>query len=255
TSVASGDTITVKLTDDFKQKIDNVTKSGTFGTTTNNGTLLVGTAGLATVEAVVTAVNDAGWKLAIAQGTGGQATPPAEPYLIKMGQTATFTAGNNIKLEQRDGNITISMVGKLIQKTEALDNGGLKITYTDGTSNTIAKGRDGAPGERGPAGPRGERGEQGPVGPAGAVGPIGPTGARGEKGDTGSAGPTGPQGPMGPAGPAGPRGEQGPAGPAGVQGPRGETGAKGDKGDPGEAGPVGPTGQRGERGEQGPPGI
>ncbi|MFK5131049.1 ESPR-type extended signal peptide-containing protein, partial [Glaesserella parasuis] len=175
TSEASGDTITVKLTDDFKQKIDNVTKSGTFGTT-NNGTLSVGTAGFATVEAVVTAVNDAGWKLAIAQGTGGQATPPAEPYLIKMGQTATFTAGNNIKLEQRDGNITISMVGKLIQKTEALDNGGLKITYTDGTSNTIAKGRDGAPGPAGPVGPRG---------PAGATGERGPEGPRGEKGPKG----------------------------------------------------------------------
>ncbi|MFW9320181.1 hypothetical protein ACN9OL_12140, partial [Glaesserella parasuis] len=97
--------------------------------------------------------------------------------LIKMGQTATFTAGNNIKLEQTNGNITIStIIGKLIQKTETLGNGDLQITYTDGSSDTIAKGRDGAPGERGPAGPRGERGEQGPVGPAGAVGPAGPRG-------------------------------------------------------------------------------
>ncbi|MCT8664171.1 hypothetical protein KZ370_11320, partial [Glaesserella parasuis] len=92
TSEASGDTITVKLTDDFKQKIDNVTKSGTFQFTTN-GRLLMGTPGFATVETIVNAVNDAGWKLAIAQGKG-QATPTE--YLIKMGQTATFTAGNNI---------------------------------------------------------------------------------------------------------------------------------------------------------------
>ncbi|MFK5079154.1 hypothetical protein ACI3QC_04540, partial [Glaesserella parasuis] len=58
TSEASGDTITVKLTDDFKQKIDNATKSGMFGPTTN-GRLSVGTTtGFATVEAVVNAVNN-----------------------------------------------------------------------------------------------------------------------------------------------------------------------------------------------------
>ncbi|MDO9737668.1 hypothetical protein Q7528_11165, partial [Glaesserella parasuis] len=69
TSVASGDTITVKLTDDIKQKIDNVAKSGTFGST-NGGILSVGTAGFATVDTVVNAVNSAGWKLMIAKGTG-----------------------------------------------------------------------------------------------------------------------------------------------------------------------------------------
>ncbi|MCT8846145.1 hypothetical protein KZ347_11570, partial [Glaesserella parasuis] len=178
TSDASGDTITVKLTENIKQKIDEaanksyvdnkftsfaVDNSGMFGST-NGGILSVGKAGLATVGDVVNAVNNAGWKLAIAKGAGtGEATPP-EAHLIKMGQTATFTAGNNIKLEQKNGNITIStIIGKLIQKTETLD-GGLKITYTDGSTDTIAKGRDGATGERGPAGPRGERGEQGPVG-------------------------------------------------------------------------------------------
>ncbi|MDG6302278.1 hypothetical protein P9Z63_11315, partial [Glaesserella parasuis] len=196
TSEASNDTITVKLTKDIKQKIDEaanksyvdnkftsfaVDNSGMFGST-NGGILSVGKAGLATVGDVVNAVNNAGWKLAIAKGAGtGEATPP-EAHLIKMGQTATFTAGNNIKLEQKNGNITIStIIGKLIQKTETLD-GGLKITYTDGSTDTIAKGRDGATGERGPAGPRGERGEQGPVGPAGAVGPAGPRGERGETG-------------------------------------------------------------------------
>ncbi|MDG6871441.1 hypothetical protein QA289_11155, partial [Glaesserella parasuis] len=155
TSEASGDTITVKLTDEFKQKIDNVTKSGTFGLTTN-GRLSVGTTtGLATVVDVVTAVNEAGWQLMIAKGTGGEAAPLTTPHLIKMGGTVTFTAGNNIKLEQMGGNITISTIGKLIRTTQFLENGGLQITYTDGTSDTIDKGRDGAPGERGPAGPRG----------------------------------------------------------------------------------------------------
>ncbi|MDE4007665.1 hypothetical protein NUS58_12165, partial [Glaesserella parasuis] len=161
TSEASGDTITVKLTDEFKQKIDEaanksyvdnkftsfaVDNSGMFGSA-NGGILSVGKAGLATVGDVVNAVNNAGWKLAIAKGAGtGEATPP-EAHLIKMGQTATFTAGNNIKLEQTGGNITIStIIGKLIQKTETLVGGGLKITYTDNTFDTIRDGRDGAPG-------------------------------------------------------------------------------------------------------------
>ncbi|MGJ8503325.1 hypothetical protein ACSFBV_11755, partial [Glaesserella parasuis] len=133
TSEASNDTITVKLTEEIKRKIDDaanksyvdnkftsfaVDNSGMFGSA-NGGILSVGKAGLATVDTVVNAVNDAGWKLAIAKGAGtGEATPP-EAHLIKMGQTATFTAGNNIKLEQTNGNITIStIIGKLIQKTE-----------------------------------------------------------------------------------------------------------------------------------------
>ncbi|MDO9868026.1 hypothetical protein Q7460_11255, partial [Glaesserella parasuis] len=187
TSEASGDTITVKLTDDFKQKIDNAAKPGTFGST-NNGMLSVGTTpGFATVEAVVTAVNEAGWNLQTNQKDGGQATS-STPHLIKMGQTVTFTAGNNIKLEQANGNITISMVGKLIQKTQILGNGDLEITYTDGSKNTIAKGIDGAPGPagpvgpRGPAGPRGERGEPGPRGDKGEQGDQGPKGDKGEQG-------------------------------------------------------------------------
>ncbi|MDG6283377.1 hypothetical protein P9X23_10775, partial [Glaesserella parasuis] len=66
---------------------------------TTDGRLSEQTAGVATVSAVVSAVNNAGWKLMIAKGAG-QATPLNTPYLIKMGDTATFTAGNNIKLEQ-----------------------------------------------------------------------------------------------------------------------------------------------------------
>ncbi|MDP0384389.1 hypothetical protein Q7Y45_11135, partial [Glaesserella parasuis] len=200
TSEARGDTITVKLTDDTKRKIDEaanksyvdnkftsftVDNSGMFGST-NGGILSVGKAGLATVGNVVTAVNNAGWKLMIAKGTGGEAAPLTTPHLIKMGDTATFTAGNNIKLEQTGGNITISTLGKLITKTETLEGGGLKITYTDNTSDTI---RDGAPG---PVGPRGERGERGERGPQGDPGPMGPQGLAGAKGDPGPAGERGP---------------------------------------------------------------
>ncbi|MFW9282413.1 ESPR-type extended signal peptide-containing protein, partial [Glaesserella parasuis] len=160
TSHANGDTITVKLTNDTKRKIDKI--------------------------------DNLGWKLAIAPGTGGQAT--AATHLIKMDDTVTFTAGKNIKLEQANGNITISTIGKLIEKTE-WQNGDLKITYTDGMHDIIKKG------EKGDRGERGLRGETGPAGPAGAQGPVGP------------AGPVGPTGPRGTPGPAGPKGEAGAAGP------------------------------------------
>ncbi|MDG6873573.1 hypothetical protein QA291_11065, partial [Glaesserella parasuis] len=212
TSEASGDTITVKLTDDIKRKIDNAAEPGTFHFRTD-GKLAIGNRGVATIETVVNAVNNAGWKLNVNHSGRGQSSSiHHEPYLIKMGETVTFTAGNNIKLEQRNGNITISTLGKSIKNTEPLAGGGLKITYTDNTSDTIRDGRDGAPG---PAGPRGERGE------------------RGERGLTGPAGPQGEPGPMGPVGPAG---AAGPAGPAGPQG------AKGDRGPAGERGPAGATG-------------
>ncbi|MDG6761963.1 hypothetical protein QA331_11175, partial [Glaesserella parasuis] len=82
--------------------------------------------------------------------------------------TVTFTAGNNIKLEENNGNITISTIGKLIEKTEIV-NDGLKITYTDGSHNIIAKGKDGKDGAKGD---RGETGPAGPAGPAGAQGPV-----------------------------------------------------------------------------------
>ncbi|MCT8562497.1 YadA-like family protein [Glaesserella parasuis] len=206
--------------------------------------------------------SNAGWKLAIAPGTGGQATPPGA-HLIRMNDTVTFTAGNNIKLEQNNGNITISTIGKLIKETKTLDNGDLKITYTDNTDSIIKKG------EKGDTGPRGETGPAGPVGPAGAQGPAGPAGAQGPAGPagaTGPAGPAGPRGPVGPMGPAGPKGndgapgargekgETGPAGPAGPVGPRGETGPRGEKGDTGQTGPAGAAGPAGPQGATGPQG-
>ncbi|MCT8564696.1 hypothetical protein KZ379_11445, partial [Glaesserella parasuis] len=159
TSVASGDTITVKLTDDIKRKIDNAAEPGTFYFKTD-GKLSMGKPGVATIETVANAVNNAGWKLNVNHSGRGQSSSiHYEPYLIKMGGTVTFIAGDNIKLEQRNENITISTLGKLIKQTETLVGGGLKIIYTDNSSDTI---RDGAPG---PAGPRGERGLEGPRGP------------------------------------------------------------------------------------------
>ncbi|MFW9292611.1 hypothetical protein ACN9OF_02005, partial [Glaesserella parasuis] len=176
TSHANGDTITVKLTDDTKSKIDKI--------------------------------DNLGWKLAITQGARGQAIPTE--HLIKMSDmaTVTFTAGNNIKLEQAGGNITISTIGKLIKETKIVD-GNLQITYTDGKTDTITKGKDGKNGAKG------DKGEQGPAGPRGEAGP---------KGEAGPAGPAGAQGPVGPAGPVGPTGPRGTPGPAG---PKGEAGAAG----------------------------
>ncbi|MDG6328001.1 hypothetical protein P9986_10955, partial [Glaesserella parasuis] len=118
---ASNDTITLKLDEKLKNKIDNI--------------------------------DNLGWNLKIAKGAG-EATPPNAAHLIKMSDTATvtFTAGNNIKLEQADGNITISTIGKLIEKTEMLQNGDLQITYTDGKTDTITRGKDGKNGEKGDRG-------------------------------------------------------------------------------------------------------
>ncbi|MDO9955114.1 hypothetical protein Q7295_10800, partial [Glaesserella parasuis] len=239
--IEDGDTIQFIAGDNIKitrnnKNLNFAVTSGMFGSTTD-GRLSKQTEGLATVEAVVSAVNNAGWKLTIAKGTG-QATTPNTPYLIKMGDTATFTAGNNIKLEQTNGNITISTIGKLIKETKMV-NGDLKITYTDGSTDTIAKGKDGKNGEKG------DRGEPGIPGPAGPVGPAGPQG---------ETGPAGPAGPRGAAGPAGAKGEQGPTGPQGPQGIAGAQGPKGDKGDPGQAGPKGEKGDTGPRGETGPAG-
>ncbi|MDP0189162.1 hypothetical protein Q7278_11055, partial [Glaesserella parasuis] len=116
--IKDGDTIqftagdNIKITHNNKNLTFAVT-SGSFNTTTTDGRLSKQTDGLATVNDVVSAVNNAGWKLMIAKGAG-QANPPAA-HLIKMGDTVKFTAGDNIKLTQENGNITIATKGKLIE--------------------------------------------------------------------------------------------------------------------------------------------
>ncbi|MDP0451761.1 ESPR-type extended signal peptide-containing protein, partial [Glaesserella parasuis] len=307
TSDAKGDTITVKLTDDTKNKIDKIdsletkiNKGITFkgDNFTQTGSIKLGE----TLEVegrdketVVTAQNK---KLVIGLDIDvinklAQIDTKMSSFKIKTdnteatiqdGNTIQFTAGNNIKLEQTNGKITISTIGKLIKETK-LVNGDLKITYTDGSTDTIAKGKDGKNGEKGepgipgpagPIGPRGEPGPKGDMGPAGPRGPAGPTGAQGPagprgeqglKGEQGPAGPKGEAGPTGPIGPVGPKGEKGdqgpvgPAGPAGaqgIQGPKGDAGPKGDTGLRGETGPAGPAGAQGPagpRGEAGPAGA
>ncbi|MDP0099546.1 hypothetical protein Q7349_11090, partial [Glaesserella parasuis] len=225
TSDANNDTITVKLTDETKSKIDKIddleTKINKGITFKGDGITKTDPIKLGEIlkvegrdkETVVTAQNK---RLVIGLDIDvinklAQIDTKMSSFKIKTdnteatiqdGNTIQFTAGNNIKLEQTNGNITISTIGKLITKTEMV-NGDLKITYTDGSSDIIAKGKDGKNGEKG------DRGEQGPAGPKGEAGPVGPAGPRGP------AGPTGAQGPAGPRGEQGLKGEQGPAGPKG----------------------------------------
>ncbi|MDO9733833.1 ESPR-type extended signal peptide-containing protein, partial [Glaesserella parasuis] len=283
TSHAKDDTITVKLTNETKNKIDKIDD---LETKINKGITFKGDNFTQTdsiklgetlnvegrdKETVVTAQNK---RLVIGLDINvinqlAQIDAKMSSFKIKTnnteatiqnGNTIQFTAGNNIKLEQTNGKITISTIGKLIKETKMLGNGDLQITYTDGSHDTITKGKDGKNGEkgdRGEQGPPGPRGEAGPMGPAGPKGDNGAPGARGEKGETGPAGPVGPTGPAGPKGEAGAKGDKGDrgeAGPVGPQGPAGATGPKGDKGDPGPAGPMGPQGPQGTAGAQGPKG-
>ncbi|MDG6369389.1 ESPR-type extended signal peptide-containing protein, partial [Glaesserella parasuis] len=227
TSHANGDTITVKLKPDVKNKIDKIDE---LETKTNKGITFRGDNFTQTdsiklgetlnvegrnKETVVTAQNK---KLVIGLDIGvinqlAQIDTKMSSFKIKTnnteatikdGNTIQFTAGNNIKLEQTNGKITISTIGKLIAKTETLGDGSLKITYTDGSDDTIAKGKDGKNGEKGDKGEQGSpgvagpRGEAGPKGEAGPAGPVGPAGPQGKTGPAGPAGATGPQGPKGP---------------------------------------------------------
>ncbi|MDP0290936.1 hypothetical protein Q7Z11_10815, partial [Glaesserella parasuis] len=254
--IEDGNTIQFTAGDNIKithnnKNLNFAVTSGMFASTTD-GRLSQQTAGLATVNDVVSAVNNAGWKLMIAKGAG-QATQPAA-HLIKMGDTVKFTAGDNIKLTQENGNITIATKGKLIESVVNETNGDVKITYTDGSYSTIKKGEKGDRGETGPAGPVGPIG---PVGPAGPRGELGPKGEQGPAGPKGEAGPTGPIGPVGPKGEKGDQGPMGPAGPAGaqgIQGPKGNDGAPGARGEKGETGPAGPAGPIGPQGATGPAG-
>ncbi|MDO9925150.1 hypothetical protein Q7435_10670, partial [Glaesserella parasuis] len=310
TSHAKDDTITVTLKPDVKNKIDKIDE---LETKTNQGITFKGDHALQTDsiklgetlevigknnETVVTAKNKQliiGLDINVinqlaqidAKMSSFKIKTNSTEATIRDGNTIQFTAGSNIKLEQTNGNIKISTIGKLIKETKILENGDLKITYTDDSSDTITKGKDGKDGEKGEKGPRGEpgpkgeagpvgpvgpagpQGKTGPAGPAGATGPQGPKGPKGDNGDPGPKGETGPTGPRGPAGPAGERGPAGPAGAKGEQGLKGDTGpagpagpkgndgapgARGEKGETGPAGPAGPKGDAGQKGETGPAG-
>ncbi|MDG6313153.1 hypothetical protein P9Z72_11675, partial [Glaesserella parasuis] len=148
TTNASGSTITISLDQDVKTKLSEIAKKMS--------------------------------SFKIKTGTDNN-----EATITNENNTIQFTAGDNIKLEHTNGNIKISTIGKLIKGTKMV-NGGLQITYTDGSSDTITNGKDGKDGAKG---------EPGIPGPAG---PVGPRGEQGPKGDMGPAGPRGAPGPAGP---------------------------------------------------------
>ncbi|MCT8545878.1 hypothetical protein KZ398_11365, partial [Glaesserella parasuis] len=196
---------------------------------------------------------------------GGNTNDNTQPKVGLWEGTLTVKGENGITSSANGSTITVKLedelknkidriaaMGKLIDSTNKELNGDLKITYTDGSSDTIKKGEKGDRGETGPAGPAGPRGPAGETGPAG---PAGPRGEPGPKGEPGIQGPKGDRGEAGPAGPAGATGPQGPKGDNGDPGARGEKGEKGEKGDPGEKGPKGDTGQKGETGPAGPAGA
>ncbi|MDG6785966.1 hypothetical protein, partial [Glaesserella parasuis] len=139
TSHANNDTITVKLTNETKSKIDKIDE---LETKINKGITFKGDHALQTDsiklgetlnvegrdnETVVTAKNK---KLVIGLDIGvikqlAQIDAKMSSFKIKTnnteatikdGNTIQFTAGNNIKLEQKNGNITISTIGKLIKE-------------------------------------------------------------------------------------------------------------------------------------------
>ncbi|MDP0316490.1 hypothetical protein Q7Z79_10960, partial [Glaesserella parasuis] len=152
TSHASGDTITVKLTNETKSKIDKIdgletkiNKGITFKGDNFTQTDSIKLGETLNVEGrdnetVVTAKNK---KLVIGLDIGvinqlAQIDTKMSSFKIKTnnteatikdGNTIQFTAGNNIKLEQTNGKITISTIGKLIKETKIVD-GNLQITYT-----------------------------------------------------------------------------------------------------------------------------
>ncbi|MDG6832874.1 ESPR-type extended signal peptide-containing protein, partial [Glaesserella parasuis] len=229
TSSANGSTITVRLEDELKNKIDKIAAMGKLIQSTNkepNGDLTI--------------TYTDGSHDTIKKGEKGERgeTGPAGP---RGPAGAAGPAGEP---------------GKQGPKGE---QGAPGPTGPRGERGEI--GPAGAAGPRGPEGPKGDTGERGATGPAGPVGPAGPRGApgpAGPKGEAGAKGETGPAGARGPQGEKGAQGPMGPAGPAGERGPAGETGPAGEpgkQGPKGEQGAPGPTGPRGERGETGPAGA
>ena len=88
---------------------------------------------VATVDNVVNAINQSGWKLTTSQSAGGTATGTSEE-LINPGETITIDAGKNIAITQATNKITIATKDE-VEFT--------KVTSTDGAGNTTVLGPTG----------------------------------------------------------------------------------------------------------------
>ncbi|MDG6302738.1 ESPR-type extended signal peptide-containing protein, partial [Glaesserella parasuis] len=196
TSSANGSTITVKLEDELKNKIDRIAAMGKLIQSTENepdGNLKI------TYTDGTHSIIQKGEK-----GDRGE-TGPAGP----RGERGEAGPAGPVGPAGPRG-----APGPVGPKGEAGAKGDRGETGPAGPAGPI--GPQGAPGPAGPKGEAGAKGEKGDTGEAGPVGPQGPVGA---------AGPAGPRGPAGEPGKQGPRGDKGETGPVG---PKGEAGAKGD---------------------------
>ncbi|MWP86106.1 hypothetical protein F9C08_08490, partial [Glaesserella parasuis] len=195
TSSANGSTITVKLEDELKNKIDRIAAMGKLIQSTENEP-------------------DGNLKITYTDGTHSIIQKGEKGDRGEKGERGEAgpagPAGPRGEPGQKGDTGPVGPTGPRGEPGPTGPQGPQGIPGTPGQ-----KGDKGDPGQAGPAGPRGPAGERGETGPAGAAGPAGPAGPRGEQG------PKGEQGIQGPAGPTGP---QGPQGTAGIQGPKGERG-------------------------------
>ena len=128
TADANGDTITI------------TPKTGTITTTDGVPTAVTTNGKLVTVDEVVKALKDLGWKAtAGTDGTGSMIGTGAAEELIKAGDTVTFKAGNNLSIKQDGKNFIYSLNPALTGLTSAeFKDGDNKVKITP-TGITITK--------------------------------------------------------------------------------------------------------------------
>ncbi|MCT8576943.1 hypothetical protein KZ458_11330, partial [Glaesserella parasuis] len=204
TSHAQGSTITVKLEQELKDKIDKIAAMGK---------LIQSAEKEADGNLKITYTD--GTHSIIQKGEKGDQGPmgPAGPAGAQGIQGPKGDRGPKGDTGERGATGPAGPVGPIGPQGE-----------------TGPKGDKGEQGLRGEQGPAGERGEIGPAGPIGPQGVPGPKGDKGEQGLRGETGPAGERGEIGPAGPAGEPGKQGPRGEKGEIGPVGPTGPQGPQG-------------------------
>ena len=128
TADANGDTITI------------TPKTGTITTTGGVPTAVTTNGKLVTVDEVVNALKDLGWKAtAGTDGTGSMIGTGAAEELIKAGDTVTFKAGDNLAIKQDGKNFIYSLNPALTGLTSAeFKDGDNKVKITP-TGITITK--------------------------------------------------------------------------------------------------------------------
>ncbi|WP_277282929.1 ESPR-type extended signal peptide-containing protein, partial [Veillonella caviae] len=149
---------------------------------------------------LTTVLNSMHWN--VTSGAAGGTNTGSSVAPVKAGDTVTFIAGDNIKIDQDGKNFTISTTaptngqdGKNGDTIKVTNNGDGSFIYevidSDGNTKStqiVKNGVDGAKGDTGAQGIQGEKGDTGAKGDTGSKGDTGAQGIQGEKGDTGAAG-------------------------------------------------------------------